>query len=145
MALTREEMLGMDDLTFKEVTIPEGIAGWRGRTIYIRQLTRGEQDAYVKRQFADARMRTQKRDVGGDIPMAGIFGHDAWLCVRGVCDESGKPIFTDKDIAALNAKSGEAIGWIAKEIVTFSGMGEDVSVASGEKTEAQALEEELKN
>lgn len=113
--------------------------------MFIRQLSRGEQDAYMKRQFADARMKAQKRDVGGEISMASMFGHDAWLCVRGVCDENGKPMFTDKDIDALNKKSGEAIGWIAKEIALFSGMGEDERVMSGKMTDIQTLEEDLKN
>lgn len=145
MALTREEILAIDDLSVKEIIIPETIPVWGGRTVFIRQLSRGEQDAYMKRQFGDARMKAQKRDVGGEISLSGMFGHDAWLCVRGVCDENGKPIFTDKDIEALNRKSGEAIGWIAKEIVLFSGMSEDERVANGEMTNSQALEEEIKN
>jgi len=145
MSLTREELLAIDDLSIKEIIIPETIPAWGGRTVFIRQLSRGEQDAYMKRQFGDARMKAQKRDVGGEISLAGMFGHDAWLCVRGVCDENGKPIFTDKDIEALNKKSGEAIGWIAKEIALFSGMGEDERVVSGEMTDSQALEQELKN
>lgn len=145
MALTRDEILAIEDLTIKEITILETIPTWGGRTVFIRQLSRGEQDAYSKRQFGDAHMRTQKRGMGGEVSMAGLFGHDAWLCVRGVCDEKGKPIFVDKDIDALNKKSGEAIGWIAKQIVQFSGMGEDERVLSGELTESQALEHDVKN
>jgi hypothetical protein len=56
MALTREDFLGMDDLTTKEIVIPESIPVWGGKTVFIRQLSRGEQDAYMKRQFADARV-----------------------------------------------------------------------------------------
>lgn len=145
MALTREEFLAIDDLTTKEITVPEDIPAWGGKTVFIRQLSRGEQDAYMKRQFADARMKAQRRETGGEISLAGLFGHDAWLCVKGVCDENGKPIFTEKDIEALNRKSGEAIGWLAKEIVQFSGMGEDERVASGEMTDTEALGQDLKN
>ena len=35
-------------------------------------------------------------------------------------------IFTNKDIVALDEKSGEAIGFIAVQIVEFSGMKEDI-------------------
>ena len=55
-----------------------------------------------------------------------IYGHDAFLCARGICDDKGKRIFADKDMPILNSKSGEAIGFIAKEIVAFSGMDSDL-------------------
>jgi hypothetical protein len=127
MPLSRDDFFAIDDLTVKELTIPVTIPSWGGKKVLIRQLTRGEQDAYMKRQFGDARMRTQRKDMNGEIALSGLFGHDAWLCVRGVCDENGKPIFKDSDVEKLNQKSGEAIGWIAAEIVKFSHMEEDVS------------------
>lgn len=145
MPLSRDEFLAIDDLTIKEIAVPDTIPVWGGKKLMIRQLSRGEQDAHSKRQFGDARMKTQKRDAGGEISIAGIFGHDAWLCVRGVCDEHGKPIFTDKDIPALNAKSGEAIGWIAQEIVKFSGMAGDVPLVESKPGDDTPEQEALKN
>jgi hypothetical protein len=129
MALTRDEILDKDDIERKEIPVPE----WGG-TVWIRQLTRGEQDAYLKRQMGDAKLKTGKRDTSGEFAASSMFGHDTWLCARGICDESGKPLFSDKDIEALAKKNGKTIGSIALEIVKFSGMAEDVP-----------LEQELKN
>lgn len=144
-ALTREEILSLVDITAKELTIPENIPIWGGKTLYIKQLTRGQQDMYLKRQYGDTRMKQDTKARQQEISAVNIYGHDAWLCVRGICDENGKPVFTEKDIDKLNEKSGEAIGWIANEIVQFSGMGADVKVARGEKTEEDALADEIKN
>lgn len=145
MSLTRDAFLAKDDLTIKEITIPENIPAWGGETLYIRQLSRGQQDAYLKRQFGETRMKQDMRAKQQEITAVSIYGHDAWLCVRGCCDQNGKPLFTDKDIEALNGKSGEAIGWIAAQIVEFSGMGTDEAVAKGEKTPEDALVDEIKN
>lgn len=144
-ALTRDDILTMSDITTKELTVPENIPTWGGKSLYIKQLTRGQQDLYLKRQYGDTRMRQDTKARQQEISAVNIYGHDAWLCVRGICDEAGKPIFTDKDIEKLNEKNGEAIGWIANEIVQFSGMGADVKVARGEKTEEDVLADEIKN
>ena len=128
MALTREEFLALDDMSVKEITIPEKFPVWGGRKVFIRALTRGEQDAYLRRQMGDGRVRTNRRETSGEVSIANMYGHDAWLCVRGVCDESGKALFKDSDIQKLEGKSGGVIGWLAQEIVLFSGMGEDVKV-----------------
>jgi hypothetical protein len=143
--LTRDDILALDDITIKEITIPVSIPVWGGKTLMIKQLTRGQQDAYLVRQFGSTKMRQDRKAANQEISSINIYGHDAWLCVRGICDEHGKPLFTDKDMQALESKSGEAIGWIATQIVEFSGMGVDKKVAAGEKTEADALEEEVKN
>ena len=143
--LTREDILALDDISVKEITVPESIPTWGGKTLFIKQLTRGQQDAYLVRQFGSTKMRQDRKAANQEISSINIYGHDAWLCVRGICDEHGKTMFTDKDIPALENKSGEAIGWIASRIVAFSGMGEDKAVASGEKTAEEALEEEVKN
>lgn len=145
MTLSRDDILNISDITVKEISVPGTIPAWGGKTLTIKQLTRGQQDAYLKRQYGETKLKQDRKAKNQEISAVNIYGHDAWLCVRGICDANGKNIFTDADIEALNAKSGEAIGWIAKEIIQFSGMGEDEKVARGEKTEEQALEEELKN
>lgn len=129
MTLTREQIFNKVDIEVKEIQVPE----WGG-TVFIRQLTRGEQDAYLKRQMGEARVKTQRRDSSGEIAAASMFGHDAFLCVCGICDENGSPLFSDKDVDQLKKKNGEVIGRIALEIVRFSGMAGDVP-----------LEEEAKN
>lgn len=143
MSLSREEILAIDDITIKEIAIPEELPAWGGKTVFIKQLTRGQQDVYLKRQFGDMRMNARARQQ--DISAINIYGHDAWLCVKGCCDASGKPLFQEKDIEALNGKSGEAVGWIAAQIVEFSGMATDAKIARGETTAEEALAEEIKN
>jgi len=75
-------------------------------------------------------------------PLLAMF---AWLCVQGMCDEKGNPLFTIADVTKLNEKSGAPIGWIAAEIVKFSDMARDAEIARGEITPEKALEEDIKN
>jgi len=56
MALTREQILNKVDIGTKEIKVPE----WGG-SIYIRQLTRGEQDTYLKRQYGSTQLKQDSR------------------------------------------------------------------------------------
>ena len=116
--LSREDILNVRDIQVKEIEVPE----WGG-TVYIRKLTRGQQDEFAKRRFAKTTVKGQ--DVDMEITM---FGHDSWLVAQGVCDSEGKRLLKDADIPELNNKSGDIIGKIAIEIVNFSGMKEDIEV-----------------
>lgn len=123
MALTREDILGKVDISIKEMPVPE----WGG-SVFIRQLTRGEQDTYLKRQYGDTRLK-QSGKKGGDsqeISAINIYGHDAFLVACAACDEAGLPLFKQSDVEKLKEKNGFVIGRIATEIVKFSGMAEDV-------------------
>lgn len=139
MALTRDEILGMVDISTKEITIPDSIPAWGGKKIYIKQLSRGDQDNYLKRQFGSGRVKNGV----AEMEMVGIYGNDAWICVRGICDETGKRIFTEADIEKLDEKSGEFVGWVAVEILKFSGMNKDAKQAK--KLASAEVKEELKN
>lgn len=143
---SREEFFAVDDsVVVKEVAVPATIPVWADKKFYIRCLSRGEQDAYSKRQMGDAKVRMGRKDQSGEMTASSMFGHDAYLVSLGACDKNGKRIFESKDIPAIDKKLGELVGWLAKEIVIFSGMVEDVAVASGDKSANQAVEEELKN
>jgi hypothetical protein len=144
MSLTREDFLSIDDITIKKIVIPSNVPAWGGKELYIKQLNRGQQDVYLKRQFGDTRMK-QNETKQQEISQINIYGHDAWLCIKSVCDESGKLLFTNADEDSLNKKSGEAIGWIAAQVVEFSGMKTDDKIAKGEITPEEALAEEIKN
>lgn len=136
--LTREAIVGLQDITVKEIVIPENIYAWGGKSIYIRQLTRGQQDEYMKRQFGQIRMKQDRKATSQELTSANIYGHDAWLCIQGCCDHQGVPLFTQNDEKVLQGKSGEAIGWLAKQIIEFSGMLDDVK-------ELKEAEEQVKN
>lgn len=122
-SLTRSEILDIKDIQTKKIRVPV----WN-QDIYIRQLTRGQQDNYLKRQYGHTKVlqegkKAERQEVAG----VQIFGHDAFLFVCGVCDENGERLFTEKDIPSIQEKNGEAIGFVAKEIVIFSGMQEEVN------------------
>lgn len=134
MSATREELLGLIDISIKEITVPSNIPVWGGKQLFIKQLTRGQQDAYLNRRLSSAQLKQDVKHKQQNISGMSLYGHDAWLVTKAACDQDGKLLFSDSDVAKLNEKSGEAIGWIAKEIVLFSGMGDDVPV-----------EEEVKN
>lgn len=138
MALTREEILSMNDINVKEITVPNKIPTWAGKKLFIKQLTRGDQDIYLKRQFGSGKLK------GGsaELNMEGLYGNDSWLCSRGICNEKGEAIFTREDVDELDKHSGEFIGWVASQVLDFSGMLKDVKTA---KELNKAVQEELKN
>lgn len=127
--LTREQILNKVDIEVKELDVPE----WSG-SVFIRQLSRAEQDEYLKRQFGETKMKQDAKAKQQEISAVNIYGHDAYLCVCGICDEDGKPLFSKADIDALKKKNGAVIGRVAVEIVKFSGMANDIP-----------LEDEVKN
>lgn len=144
-ALTRDDILAINDISVKEITIPDTIPVWGGNTLFIRQLTRGQQDLYLKRQFGSIRAQQDQRAKKQELSDVQIYGHDAWIFVQGVVNENGKPMFKESDIPNLNAKSGEAIGWVASEIIKFSGMALDEKVAKGEIEPEEVMKDEVKN
>jgi len=129
--LTRDQILKTNDIKTKEIQVPE----WND-SILIRQLTRGDQDEYMKRQFGKSTI--ENKDKGQKITEFSIYGHDAWLCTHGICNPDGTLMFGDADIVELKKHNGEVIGRIAKEILEFSGMVEDAETAA-------TLAEEIKN
>jgi hypothetical protein len=82
--LTRDAILGADDLPKEKVEVPE----WGG-DVYVRTLTGTERDSFEK-QWA-----------GGKVPEHVRAG----LVVKTLVDESGKRIFEDGDVAKLGSKS----------------------------------------
>jgi hypothetical protein len=122
MTLTRDQILHLEDIAVKEIQVPE----WHD-SVWIRQLTRAEQDQLLKRQFSDTTMKQNRKAALQEITDVNIYGHDAYVCVCGICDASGKKLFAADEIYKLEAKNGAAIGRIAKAILEFSEMTEDVS------------------
>lgn len=119
--LTREQILSTNDIEVKEVQVPE----WGG-SVFIRQLSRGEQDTYLKRQYGETKMKQDTKAKQQEISAVNIYGHDAYLCACGICDQDGKPLFKQTDVDELKKKNGAVIGRLAVEIVKFSAMAGDV-------------------
>jgi hypothetical protein len=140
--LNRQDILALNDLNVKEITVPDTILVWGGNKLFIRQLSRGQQDNFLKRQFGEASLRQDRKATHQEFQGMHIYGHDAWLCIMGMCNEAGDLLFTLQDLPALEKKSGEAIGWIASQILEFSNLKQDLEEAQQLK---EKVAEDLKN
>ncbi len=143
--LTHDDVLALPDIQIKKITVPADIFAWGGRSLYIKQLTRGQQDRYLKRQYGDTKMRQDRKAKNQEITAFSIYGHDTWLFQQGVCDANGKLLFSEAELPKLEARNGQAIGWVASEIVKFSGMDAEAKAARGEVTEEEVVAEDIKN
>lgn len=85
--LTREAILGCDDLPRQEVPVPE----WGG-SVSVRMMTAAERERWEA--FVQGETRDRIR---------------ATLAARTVCDEAGELLFSEADVEALGAKSGPAL------------------------------------
>lgn len=125
--LTRDAILSMVDTEISEETIPAEHGVWSGKKLFIKKLTRKQQDNYLRRQFGQIKMKQDTRQKSQEMTSANLYGHDTWLCVQAICDRDGVLLFKEADIAVLEEKSGDAIGYIAKRVLEFSKMTEDVN------------------
>lgn len=123
MALSREAILQVQDITVKEIEVPE----WGG-AVFIRQLTRGEQDEWLRRQYGQTRLKQDTKAKQQEISSVNMYGHDAYLCVCGICDIDGKRLFKETDVEDLRKKNGAVIGRLAVEIVKYSQLAGDAEV-----------------
>ena len=78
--MTRDEFLSNNDYEIRQVE------AW-GKTVHVRALSCAAVNMMVN---------TSNDDVGGFMVR---------LCAASICDESGHPLFTSADIAALSEKS----------------------------------------
>jgi len=90
-ALTRDQILKADDLTIEPVDVPE----WGG-TVYVRVLSGEGKDTFE--------LLTTGPDGARDV--ANFRAKWVAACA---CDETGAPLFSAEDVAALGRKSGDAL------------------------------------
>lgn len=92
--LTKEQIIGFDDLKSEAVEVPE----WGG-TVFIRRMTGAERDAYEADVFeTKGTTVTMKRE-----------NFRAKLVSRCLVDEAGERLFSDAEIATLSKKSAAAL------------------------------------
>lgn len=108
--LTRENILAADDLGRELVNVPE----WGG-DVYVRGLTGKERDQF------EASMIDQR----GKSQTVNLQNIRAKLAGLSICDENGKRIFTDADLAALAGKSALALNRVFEVARRLSGLGDD--------------------
>lgn len=105
-----QEILGLDDLVTKEVTVPV----WN-KTLTIREM--GLQDAL--RAFNpdsltdDGKIRMDAEDIASVVA----------ACV--IDPETGERVFGDKDVAVLARKNRKALMFLYNEITGLSGSAEE--------------------
>ncbi|MCA3255081.1 MAG: hypothetical protein INF91_05645 [Alphaproteobacteria bacterium] len=91
--LTREQILGAADQQTIDVEVPE----WGG-TVRVRSLTAGDRDRFEQAVIA--------AQAAGKVGPDNVRARYVAACV---VDEAGKPLFTDKDLEVLAAKSFAAM------------------------------------
>ncbi len=106
MAMTREQILAVDDLPRKEVTVPH----WKN-SVWLRTITAAERDAY---------MLSARPPVDGQPPDFDNFR--ARLLVYAICDETGKRLFRQGEDALIGGKCGDAIGLLFEEAQKLNGL-----------------------
>ena len=104
--LGRDEILGAKDLKTKDVKVPE----WGG-TVRVKTMTGPERGKFEEKAFVDG-----KTDFS-------TFRQR--LIAMTVCDEDGKLIFTEADIAALGNKSAKALDRVFAAAQKLNGLGRD--------------------
>ena len=106
MSLSRNQILEANDLPKKEVKVPE----WNG-SVFIRTLTGEERDRFE----ADYAEMKEKKAIGN---------FRAKFLALAICDEEGKPLFTQEDVNSLGKKSARALQRLFNIATTMSGIGE---------------------
>jgi len=102
--LTREQILEMQDIEYREVTVKE----WEGGTVRVRSLTAQEREEYDSWLFTVKKLdATTSR---------------SRLLSMAIVDDDGKPIFTESDIQALAKKNSKVIVRLSYIVQKMSGM-----------------------
>jgi hypothetical protein len=106
MLLTRQEIIDCNDIKTEVVKVPE----WGGE-VTVKGLTLAEKDVWTDSIIEDGK--------------ASMTGATAKLCALCMRDESGKLLFTDDDIPALQAKSAAALDRVFQVAQRLSGIGQE--------------------
>jgi hypothetical protein len=107
--LTREQILGANDLPSVKVPVPE----WGpGAVVYVKSMTGAERDAFES-QVVEGR---------GPDRTVNVQNIRARLCARCIVNAGGTPLFTDADVEALGAKSAKVLDRIFEQAQKLNGL-----------------------
>jgi len=107
MSLSRSQILSKkDNLPRQEVLVPE----WEG-SVWVRSLTVGERDS-IDNEFNAARVKNKTPD-----------NLRARMLIKGCCDEKGKALFTEADIAEVNVLPATILEKIFDAILKINRIG----------------------
>lgn len=125
--LTRDAILGADDIRYEYVDVPE----WGG-TVRVRSLTGSERDEYDAESWAMTN--------GGKDAKGALTDFRVRRVARAIVDEDGAPLFSARDIAALGRKNGMVIDRLDDAISRLSGMDTEAVKAALEALKAAPSE-----
>lgn len=108
--LTKEAILGVDDLPREQVHVPE----WGG-DVFVRTMTGVDRDAFEASLIGQERRMENVR---------------ARLVALTLCDENAKRLFDDQDVSALGAKSARALDRVFTVAQRLNGIGAEQSDAA---------------
>lgn len=108
--LTREEILGVQDIATEVLEVPE----WGG-TVKVRGLTGAERDRY----------ENDSLDQKGKNMKVNLTNARARLVALSLVDDDGKLLFTEQDVRALGRKSAAALDRIFSVAQRLSGLTQE--------------------
>lgn len=106
--LSKDEILGMDDIPTEEVVVPE----WKGRTVLVCGMTAAGKNAY----------EASLVEVKGTTRKIRMENATAKLLVRTIVNRQRQPLFTETDIERLGTKSAAALERLAQVALRLSSM-----------------------
>lgn len=130
-AKTKDEILGFNDVTIKEVDVPE----WNTK-VHVRSLSGERRNAYEM-----SLIRRQKTPQGGIDILPDTANRNARLAVLGICDDAGDLLFRPEDAPSLGQKNAGALQRICDAIEKISGMADDaIEDAEGDSNGAHGAD-----
>jgi hypothetical protein len=109
--LSKEEILGMDDIPVEEVTIPE----WKDRKVLVCGLTGAGKNAYEASLF----------ELKGTTRKMKLENASAKLLVRTLVNRQRQALFTESDVERLGTKSAAALERLVNVAQRLSAMRQE--------------------
>ncbi len=130
--LKRDDIVEASDIEIRKVPTPEwGQKGDKDAHVYVKGL-----DGQGVSNF-NSSLIVQK----GKERRVSLTDIHAKLCVRTICDETGKLLFSESDVAMLTKKSGAPLVRCFKVAQELSGLGDDDIKDIAEELRADPLED----
>ena len=108
--LTKEEILNVEDLPTREISISE----WKNGVIRMKSLSGKDRD-----EFETA---VQQHSKGNSIDLRGL---KVLLLSLTIVDEKNELMFTKEDLEALNSKSAKILNHLFEVAQEMNGIGEE--------------------
>lgn len=117
MSLSRDDILGADDLPMEEVEVPE----WGG-SVFVRSMTGAERDQF----------ETDLISNNTDDKSVNLKNMRARLVALCAVDDAGERLFSSQDATELGSKSAAALDRVFSRAQTLNGLGNaDVEELAG--------------